>query len=324
MSHYDVLEVSPNASPEVIRAAYRSLMQRYHPDKNPGKADIAERAARIAHAYDVLSDPGKRAAYDVRLGQLSNPMRAQHVEAAPGRRARAEKSNAHYTYLAVVVVLGILAGWYMLSPSRRQQAPEAEVKAIRSWLDTALSRAGTQRSPQAELRAIRLSFEGRRLTASELQERSSRIAEILGENPDLRREYEKDMARAVQARTIAAYVSNLAVSLQEPGPDGRQRVLSIPVLDVVVGSFDSEKLMDHLTSNNDFIARKLAEKLAHARYEELVRRGKELHYLKTYILDSFGEVTGTRRDEEFPSSYAEAPGRYGVVDVVFPKDFSVQ
>ena len=36
-SHYDILEVSHTASPEVIRAAYRSLMQRYHPDKNPGR-----------------------------------------------------------------------------------------------------------------------------------------------------------------------------------------------------------------------------------------------------------------------------------------------
>ena len=323
MSHYEVLEVSPKASPEVIRAAYRSLMQRYHPDKNPGNAGIAEKAARIAQAYDVLSDPGRRAAYDSSLGQSSNRMRVQDVETASRPPVRAEKSNAHYTYLAVVLVLLILAGWYLLSPSRTKQAPEADLKAIRSWWET-LSPTGPQRSPQAELRAIRLSFEGRRLTARELQERSKRIAQILAENPDLRREYEKDMAQAIQARTIPGYATHLAVTLQDPGADGRQRVLSIPVLDVVVGSFDSEKLMDHLKSNNDFIVRKLTEKLAHAQADELVRRGKEIHYLKTLILDSFGEITGARREEEFPSSYAEAPGRYGVVDVVLPKDFSVQ
>jgi len=324
MNHYEVLEVSAKASPEVIRAAYRSLMQRYHPDKNPGNADIAERAARIAQAYDVLSDPGKRAAYDSLLGQLPDRMRAQEVETASRRPARAEKSSSHYAYVAAVLVLGILAGWYLLSPSRKQQAPQAELKAIRSLWETALSPAGSQRSPQAELRAIRLSFEGKRLTARELQERTNRIAEILGENPDLRKEYEKDMAQAIHARTIPAYLSNLAVSLQGPGADGRQRVLSIPVLDVVVGSFDSEKLMDHLKSNNDFIARRLTEKLVHAQHDELVRPGKAIHYLKALILDSFGEVTGTLRDEEFPSTYAEAPGRYGVVDVVLPKDFSVQ
>ncbi len=36
---YDVLQVSPNADQDVIKAAYRSLVQRYHPDKNPGSPD---------------------------------------------------------------------------------------------------------------------------------------------------------------------------------------------------------------------------------------------------------------------------------------------
>jgi curved DNA-binding protein CbpA len=56
-NHYDTLEVHPRASQEVIRAAYRSLMQRYHPDRNPGDVAAAARAASIAQAYDVLSDP---------------------------------------------------------------------------------------------------------------------------------------------------------------------------------------------------------------------------------------------------------------------------
>ncbi|MHB1099973.1 MAG: DnaJ domain-containing protein [Burkholderiales bacterium] len=64
---YDILEVSRTASPEVIRAAYKSLVQRFHPDKNPDNPDAEEMLKRINHAYDILSDPEERAAYDVML-----------------------------------------------------------------------------------------------------------------------------------------------------------------------------------------------------------------------------------------------------------------
>jgi hypothetical protein len=65
-SHYDVLEVSRTASPEVIRAAYRSLCLKYHPDRASG-GDADGHMAAINAAYDVLSDPVKRALYDARL-----------------------------------------------------------------------------------------------------------------------------------------------------------------------------------------------------------------------------------------------------------------
>ena len=67
MNYYEILEVSPAASPEVIRAAYKSLMQRYHPDRNPDDASAAVRATRVVQAYEVLSDAERRAAYDREL-----------------------------------------------------------------------------------------------------------------------------------------------------------------------------------------------------------------------------------------------------------------
>lgn len=71
-SHYDVLEVSHGASPEVLRAAYKSLIQRYHPDRNPGDAAAAERSALVVKAYQVLSDPVARSVYDRDLKRLSD------------------------------------------------------------------------------------------------------------------------------------------------------------------------------------------------------------------------------------------------------------
>ena len=64
MNHYEILEVSSKASAEVIRAAYKSLMQRVHPDKSPADAAMTARATRIVQAYELLSDPIRRAEYD--------------------------------------------------------------------------------------------------------------------------------------------------------------------------------------------------------------------------------------------------------------------
>lgn len=71
LTHYDILEVSSKASIEVIRAAYKSLMQRYHPDKNTNQIESTARASAIAQAYDVLSDPQRRLVYDATLLQRS-------------------------------------------------------------------------------------------------------------------------------------------------------------------------------------------------------------------------------------------------------------
>ena len=65
IDHYAVLGVSPAAEDVVIRAAYRALAQRYHPDKWGGDLKVAnERMAEINAAFAVLSDAGKRKEYD--------------------------------------------------------------------------------------------------------------------------------------------------------------------------------------------------------------------------------------------------------------------
>ncbi len=65
--HYRVLEVSPQASREVIDAAYRALMKRYHPDIYKG--DTQRIARELNEAHEVLLDPDKRAMYDQDRGR---------------------------------------------------------------------------------------------------------------------------------------------------------------------------------------------------------------------------------------------------------------
>jgi len=61
---YKILGVERKATPEEIKKAYRKLARQWHPDKNPDDATAETRFKEIGAAYDVLSDPEKRKAYD--------------------------------------------------------------------------------------------------------------------------------------------------------------------------------------------------------------------------------------------------------------------
>lgn len=69
--YYKILGVDRNASLEEIKRAYRRLALKYHPDRNPGDKEAEEKFKEINEAYQVLSDPEKRARYD----QLSDSYR---------------------------------------------------------------------------------------------------------------------------------------------------------------------------------------------------------------------------------------------------------
>ena len=62
--YYEVLEVDKTATLDVIKKAYRKKAIQYHPDKNPGDKEAEEKFKEAAEAYDVLSNPDKRARYD--------------------------------------------------------------------------------------------------------------------------------------------------------------------------------------------------------------------------------------------------------------------
>jgi len=64
IDYYEVLSVSRDASDQELKTAYRKLAMQYHPDRNPDDPSAEGKFKECSEAYQVLSDPEKRAAYD--------------------------------------------------------------------------------------------------------------------------------------------------------------------------------------------------------------------------------------------------------------------
>ena len=82
-NYYDILEVSKNASPEIIEKAYKTLVKKYHPDLQTNEKDklkAEEKMKQINDAYSVLSDEQKRKEYNQKLEQERELKRRQEEQ----------------------------------------------------------------------------------------------------------------------------------------------------------------------------------------------------------------------------------------------------
>ncbi|WP_333874834.1 J domain-containing protein [Methylobacter sp.] len=78
-THYDNLKIRRNASNATIRAAYKALMQKYHPDKFDGSVQEALRITKIIqHSYEILIHFDKRAKHDRWISELEAKFRQKY------------------------------------------------------------------------------------------------------------------------------------------------------------------------------------------------------------------------------------------------------
>jgi curved DNA-binding protein CbpA len=84
--YYAILGVPPTASEAEIRDAYRRLVRHYHPDLNPEREDAEARIKELNEAYEVLSDPVRRARYD-RTRPVRIPVRVGSIPPSPQARS---------------------------------------------------------------------------------------------------------------------------------------------------------------------------------------------------------------------------------------------
>lgn len=286
MNYYEILEVSPNASQEVLKAAYKSLMQRYHPDRNLGNAAAAEHSVLVVQAYEVLSDSSKRAAYDIELkGRLENLNSIQdRVRNSLASASLDDTERESHWLLWLLIALIILLFWFVWSSFEKKQSSGSESKEVGSLL-------GGFQSENHQDKA------GDRATAL-----AARTIPV----------FINDLTVNLEAS---------AESTNAPAA-GATRILSIQTLGVVAGSFDPDRFISFMENNKEFISRKLAEKLVSAQYEMLIKHNGD-QYLKRVILDAIGEITGANRFEEYPPTGTESPSHYGAVDVLLPDSYTV-
>ena len=323
MTHYDTLEVAPQASPETIRAAYRSLMQRFHPDKHPGDPSMQARTARLTQAFKVLSDPQRRAAYDESIAAspvrpATDDERADYVRTTAGAAAKAmalrraaraipaggdgEAAWSHRVWwalsLAAVVMVGI---WWGKTSAR--QVPRDDLAAMRHAVDAA-------NTPEAQRRQL-------------LQRRK----ELTAKNPALEEIIASETVRDWSRRSFELLDAPLLESVGSARMpiDGEAMVvakLEIPAITVVVGSYQPANALAELQKYRLRIAQELRERLARED-AGLLLNGDVAARLRRIVRDSVQRSTGADPTAEYVSTWFESPGRHGVIDVRLPQQFEL-
>ena len=296
MSHYDTLEVSPQASPEVIRAAYKSLMQRVHPDKHPGNGAMAERAGLITLAYDTVSDPARRSAYDQSL-KAARQADSPSSQAAPGRSRPLRPSPRHaaadqYSAMAFfwgIVVAGGLSLWLLKSNAGRKPQP-----------------------PQP---------------SQESQDRSNVGAIAL----DTGTTQHTSGNKAGKGPLFVRLGTHLQVMVGGGGSDpARVYALTIPNLQVQIGRTEADEFTRYLVQQESALLAHLVERLAVlAQPDELIKASGR-QYLRQLIVEALVDITGTDAGgapalpRAGTASPDDASAAYGVIGVAMPDGFTLR
>lgn len=306
VTFYEILEVSPNASQAVIRAAYKSLIQRYHPDKNLGNLDMEQKTILIGKAFEVLSDPEARKAYDQYLEQQrSNAIGEQkpHDAAEDGAESAPVSPPTLYqpafstgttpTSLIAWIMGGVAALFFLaiLANSSSSQHKLTQDERPQQTMQTKASDmawAATEQKRQAE---------------AEQKETESRVA-----------------------RTIPKLAVGITVKMP-PSKDGFNHCsefticthyIKIPTLGVIVHKNDAERITQHILKNRALTVEGIKTKLSQYQYTDLTQVDGEAT-LKGIILEQMNmAIVGYH-------NYAviHVSQRKGVEEVLLPDSFSV-
>ena len=289
MNHYDVLEVSPKASVEVIRAAYKSLMQRNHPDRHSDVVESTARAATISRAYDVLSDPAQRRAYDETLLERLQPEESpgrppihRRVSSSGRHNAPASSSRLQTWYASVLILSVIVAGVAILVLSKRKTVQPPAVQEF----SPSLTQAAAKPVPVLEV----------------------------GES-----------AADLQARTISAFVTDLRIELtpSDAAQSGFTHVLLIPDLGLRLAPGVSDRYRPRIKDQRSQIIQQLLVTLSKAPYHELIKSDADL-YLRQLIEQSVAASIGLDVLTALPAASLPLQAPQWPLEAILPLSFSLR
>jgi curved DNA-binding protein CbpA len=300
MTHYDRLEISTKASPEVVRAAYRSLIQRFHPDRRPGDAAAAQCAAEITVAYEVLSDPERRAAYDRDLAASAaeTPSMASAGEAGlTHRRARARSPSATSQALPIAIgglgallTVGVIGGaiWLAIPKQIDREGSDSSRPAIVA--------TGSPQTPAQQ--------PGAQAQASPQPTAPVQAGASAGAAADL------------DGRSLELIDAPLVLRL-------RNAEIAIPRLHLVLGSVDAGSLRTHIATHRESLLAELTRSAAGADVAAFMGPAGEA-FLRELLQGALTKALGLRPGEALASMPADSPARYGVIDMLLPQAYSVR
>lgn len=273
---YETLEVSPKASQEVIRAAYKTLMQRYHPDKNSHDPTNAQRIQTIRMAYDVLSDVVKREAYDKELEKKFKARNSQ-IEKSDnfaGEISKSETINSETEQSPILgVIIRILLVGIILSIGIGVFIDSQPSKEKRQ-LDHILS---------DEFQA-KLKSENNRKKQEAEKKRNEVLAEI--KNSEIR----KTKTKSIRALTIINLIFKTPDDDHASNFDCEHdtldclHYLAIPTLEIVVGEQNADQILKHIKKNQNVIISDIKTKLEQTSYKHFTQVDGETR-LKAIIRD---------------------------------------
>ena len=128
-THYEYLKVTRDAPIEVIRAAYRSLSQKYHPDRNSGSETATQMMKLLNVAYETLTDLAKRQQYDAWIGSGEDDSRSRDCmsgeqtsapEVVPARQGFLQRWRWHLVKYGYWYVLAFLCIWIVINTIAEQ------------------------------------------------------------------------------------------------------------------------------------------------------------------------------------------------------------
>lgn len=109
-NYYAILELSPDASAQDIKKAFRRLAKKYHPDKNPDFINTEGKFAEICKAHEILTDINARKNYDKHMAysKVNTSHNPRNFDHSVGREERARENKAIWllTFKILIVIFG--------------------------------------------------------------------------------------------------------------------------------------------------------------------------------------------------------------------------